>query len=54
MTKIIGMILSAIFFFGFGDEAAFLIKKTSIVKVHKGLPSLKVFTQRMTQKKGHQ
>ena len=48
MTKIIGIILSAIFFFGLGDEFAFAVKKMAVIKVHQGLPSLTTFTQRLT------
>ena len=53
MTKIIAILISAIFFFGFGDELGFVVKKTAILKVHQGLPALSGFTQKMTMKKGH-
>ncbi len=53
MIKIIAVLVSAIFFFGFGDELALAIKKTSILKVHQGLTALSGFTQKMTFKKGH-
>lgn len=53
MTKIIGIILSAIFFLGLGDELSFVVKKAAILKVHQGLPALSGFTQKMTMKKSH-
>ncbi|MCP4912455.1 MAG: hypothetical protein GY909_05000 [Oligoflexia bacterium] len=53
MTKVIGIILSTIFFFGLSDELSFAVKKTAILKIHQGLPALSGFTQKMTMKKGH-
>ncbi|MFG1485605.1 hypothetical protein ABMA77_06020 [Halobacteriovorax sp. RZ-1] len=49
MTKVIAILISAIFFFGFGDEFAYVVKKTAILKVYKGLPSLEKFTQELTK-----
>lgn len=49
MTKIIAILISAIFFFGFGDEFAHLVKKEALLKVQKGLPSLESFTQKLTK-----
>ena len=49
MTKFIAILISAIFFFGFGDKFAYVVKKTAILKVHKGLPSLERFTQDLTK-----
>jgi len=40
MTKIIAILISAIIFFGFGDEFAFVVKKAAILKVHEGVPQL--------------
>lgn len=51
MTKVIAIFISAIFFFGFGDEFAFVVKKTAILKVHQGLPPLTNFTQKLANKK---
>lgn len=51
MTKIIAILISAIFFFGLGDEFSLAVKKAAIVKVHKGLPPLTSFTQKLTQEK---
>ncbi len=53
MTKVIGIIRSAIFFFGYGDELSFVVKKTAILKIHQGIPALSRFTQKMTIKKGY-
>lgn len=50
MSKIIGLFISAIFFFGYGNSIALQVKKMAIQKVHKGLPSLGSFTQKMTRK----
>jgi len=50
MSKIIGFFISAIFFFGYGKGVAFQVKKVAIQRVHKGLPSLGSFTQKMTRK----
>jgi len=49
MTKVIAILISAIFFFGFGDEFAFAVKKAAILKVHQGLAPLISFTQKLTQ-----
>lgn len=46
MTKIIAILISAIFFFGFGDQFALEVKKMAILKVHQGLPSLTSFTKK--------
>lgn len=51
MTKIIAILISAIFFFGFGDEFAFAVKKAAVLNVHQGLPPLTSFTQKLTQDK---
>lgn len=50
MTKVIAILISAIFFFGFGDEFAFVVKKAAVLNVHNGLSSLSVFTQEMTKR----
>ncbi|MDP7322156.1 MAG: hypothetical protein QF441_16250 [Bacteriovoracaceae bacterium] len=49
MTEIIAILISAIFFFEFGDEFAFVVKKTAVLKVHQGLLPLNSFTQKLTQ-----
>lgn len=51
MIRIIGILLSAIFFFGLGDEIAYLIKKSSILKVYEGISPLSPFTEKMTAKR---
>lgn len=51
MTKIIAILISAVFFFGFGDEFAFAVKKAVILKVHQGLPPLSKITERIILKK---
>lgn len=51
MTKIIAILISTIFFFGFGDELALAVKKTTVLRVNQGLISpLHLFTRKMTQK----
>lgn len=49
MTKIIAILISAIFFFGFGDEFAFAVKKAAVLKVHEGSSPLTSFTQKLTK-----
>lgn len=51
MIKVIAVLVSAIFFFGIGDEFAFAVKKMAIIKVHQGLSPLTTFTQRLTHNK---
>ena len=51
MIKIIGIIISAIFYFGFSSDIAYQVKKAAIFKVHKGLPSLTSFTEKMTKQR---
>ena len=49
MTKVIAILISAIFFFGLGDKLAFTVKKAAILKVSKGLPPLSPFTREMVR-----
>ena len=51
MTRIIAILISAIFFFGFGDEFAFVVKKAVNLDEPLRLPPLTSFMQKLTQKK---
>ncbi len=51
MSKVIGLFISVLFFFGYGNSMAFQVKKMAIQKIHQGLPLLGSFTQKMTNKR---
>jgi hypothetical protein len=44
IARIIGIIISVIFYFGFSGDIAYHVRKAATIKVHKGLPSIETFT----------
>ncbi len=51
MIRVVGIIISVIYFLNFGEDTAYQIKKATVIKIHKGLPSLTSFTKKYISQK---